>query len=227
MMPPMKLATADFTRVSILLRRRAAAERAGGGGRPRRSAGHAGCGGRGVYGRWGRWDARLRELSAAGGRAPASCAPWRRRRHLSRRHFRNRATWSGRAPGEGQREPRERLAGGGCDGSLPRPLRLVPACAERSPPGEPTDPPLLLPRLRPWSHVMIRLHELRLRLWPSLSPSPAGRAQLAPRSWPQEEDAGGPGRYLARRMGALWAGGWTGVRGCHMVSGSWEKPEEG
>lgn len=32
-MPPMKLATADFTRVSILSRRRAAAERAGGGGR--------------------------------------------------------------------------------------------------------------------------------------------------------------------------------------------------
>lgn len=66
-------------------------------------------------------------------------------------------------------------------GLFPAPLRPASACAELSPPGEPADPPLLLPRLPPSSHVMIRLHGLRLQLRPSLSPSPAGRARLAPR----------------------------------------------
>lgn len=129
----------------------------------------------------GHWSARLPELSAAGGRTPASRAPCCRRRHLSRRHFRNRATWSGREAREGQREPRERRAGGGCSGSLPRPLRPAPACAELSPPGEPADPPLLLPPLPLSSHVIIRLHGLGLRFWLRLSPSPVGQAGLAPR----------------------------------------------
>lgn len=43
-------------------------------------------------------------------------------------------------------------------GPFPAPLRPAPECAELSPPGEPADPPLLLPRLPPSSHVMIRLH---------------------------------------------------------------------
>lgn len=102
MMPPMKLATADFTRVSILLRRPAAAVRAvgGGWGRARRSAGHAGCGGRTGSRASGR-AALLPEPSAARGRAPASRAPCGRRRPLPPLHFRNGAAWSGPAgPGE-------------------------------------------------------------------------------------------------------------------------------
>lgn len=80
----------------------------------------------------------------------------------------------GESPGSGWRAA-------AATGPFPAPLRPAPACAELSPPGEPADPPLLLPRLPPSSHVMSRLHGLRLRLRPSLSPSPAGRARLAPR----------------------------------------------
>lgn len=160
------------------------------------------------------WSARLPELSAAGGRAAASRAP-RCRHHLSRRHFRNRATWSGRAAREGQaRAPRERLAGGGGGGgSLPRPLAPRSSCVRGT---EPTrraraDQPLLLPPLPPpSSHVIIRLHGLGLRLWPRLSPSPVGRARASSRTvtsggrrslaWsvPGEEDGGAVRWWLHR-----------------------------
>lgn len=106
--------------------------------------------------------------------------------------------WGGAARASG-------AAGGRRLQRVPSPPPCAPllACAVLSPPGEPADPPLLLPRLPPSSHVTIRLpHGLRLRLWPSLSPSPAGRARLAPetvtsggrrsRAWsvPGEEDGG-------------------------------------
>lgn len=109
----MKLATADFTRVSILLWRPAATVRGGGGDRgpARRGAGHAGCGGRRAAGAraagpLGR-AARLPEPRAAGGRARASRAGCCR---LPPLHFRNGEAWSGPA-GQGE-TPRARGAAG-------------------------------------------------------------------------------------------------------------------
>lgn len=120
--------------------------------------------------------ARLPEPSAAGGRAPASRAPCRGGSRLPTLHFRNGAAWSGPAGGITARSSSDQAAAVAA-GPFPPAPHSAPACAELSPPGEPAEPPRLLPRLPLPSHVIIRLQGLRLLRWPLVSPSPAGPSE--------------------------------------------------
>lgn len=204
-MPPMKLATADFTRVSILLRRPAAAAvRAGGGGG---GAGHAGCGGRRARGRRrhrsGRAAGLPEPLVLQGGRARASRAP---RRRLPPLHFRNQRHGAG---GPGWQSGWAAAARGLQVPS--RPLAALRSCGSGtalSPPGGPAEPaPLLLPRLPPppRSHVIIRLHGLSLPLWPELSQPLPCRPE---RGWRSDRDLQGKGELGSRAGSVTWRRGW-------------------
>lgn len=172
----------------------------------------------------GRWSARLSELSAAGGRTPASRAPCCcRRRHLSRRHFRNRATWSGRAAREGQREPRERLAGGGCGGS-PSPPPAPRSCVRGTEPTRrargPAAPAATATAVESCDNQAARARAAALA---QAQPLPCRPSQASSETVTSE-----PGLVGTRR------GGWGRCelvavqvfRDCHVASGCREKPDE-